>query len=119
MIFYDGEILVTQTGILNGVQNHAKGRFFLEEGSYFVELLDDSPFLDFHSTQSRFNGTIEIEEKDIYEIFELSMLPNPNMTEFEVIEDNEFNLMKSFMTARKLENELKTHNKKKTLGGKI
>jgi hypothetical protein len=109
MLKYDGEILIKQVGILNGVQNTGQGKFVEENGTYFIQTLADPteynfPFQDFPDTQSRFAAVIEFEDDENYEIFELTLHSTTNIfDEFEVIEDKEYFLFREFLAKREAE----------------
>lgn len=120
-VMYDGEILVTKHDMFHKPIGYAKGKFFIENEVYFVEIdgEDESPFGDYHHTNLQFTGTVQIDEPGMKETFVFPMLPNPSMTEFEVIEDNNFTKMKKFFDVLNLAKSLENKSEVKTQKRKI
>lgn len=109
---YKGEIKIHQYGILNGEEIIADAKFICVNNFVFLEVIGETPFKDFLDTQSRFTAIIEFEDNNIYEIFELTILPDSEMYEFEVIHDNEYFGLQKFLVKHELEKELNQDNKK-------
>jgi len=109
---YKGEIKIHQYGILNSKEIIGDGKFICVNNFLFIEVIGETPFIDFSDTRSRFNAIIEFEEKGIYEIFELTILPDSEMYEFEVIQDKEYYGLEKFLAKHELSKELSENNKK-------
>lgn len=106
-ISYEGEILIIQTS--SGSSKYGEGKFYIDHDVVFIELKGNNEFNDnIYSTS--FFGIVEIKSPQLEHVFELTLLPNPAMDEFEVIDNTQFklfdSLLKKFKLAKDLKNEL-------------
>lgn len=104
---YEGEILITQ--VSPGESKYGKGKFYIDHNVVFIELIGGNEFND-NTFSTSFYGVVEIKSSQIDELFELTLLPNPAMNEFEVVSNEQYklldNFLKKFELAKNLKNEL-------------
>lgn len=106
-INYEGEILITQ--VSPGESKYGQGKFYIDHNVVFIELIGSNEFND-NTYSTSFYGVVEIKAPQIDDVFELTLLPNPAMDEFEVISNQQYelldNFLKKFELAKNLKNEL-------------
>jgi hypothetical protein len=104
-INYDGDILIIQTS--PNASKYGEGKFYIDNDVVFIELKGNNEFDDY-TYATNFFSVVELIESQVEELFELILLPNPAMDEFEVINNEQFNLLDNFLKKFNLAKILKT-----------
>lgn len=115
---YYGKILVIQDSLVNEIVRYANGLLRESEGEVFIDLTENSPFILFNFSSSRFIAQVVINDSEQYYIFELIINPVEQrlkgmpISQFKVEMDNEFKRFKAFIEKQELEKELTVNDKK-------
>jgi hypothetical protein len=116
---FEGSLSIEQFG--NGLTKYGEGKFYLDHGFVFIELEGYNNFNEI-TNRTEFTGIVEVKTPEIQKMFELVLLPNPAMDEFEVIINEQFKeldiLLKKMQLGKELNQELKQEfetNKNKSL----
>ncbi len=112
---FKGEIKIHQNkyGYLKETDKEiiANGKFIFVNNVLFIEVIGESPFIDFSDARSQFHASLKFVGKDIDETFKLTILPDPEMYEFEVIQNEEYKKMLRILMTHELRTELNEENK--------
>jgi hypothetical protein len=115
---YQGKVLIRQDSFANEIVRYANGYFHMNNGELFVELLEKSPFKNFQFSKSRFIAQVEIQEPNLFRIFDLNLEPTEmkffeqEILQFKVEINNDFKTFKSYLEKKQLEYELNINKEK-------
>lgn len=110
-------IKLIQVGVLTGETLSQDGLIHIHPSNDCeIDLNGDNVFYQFHDTQSRFYAILEIDKENVCECFELTLKADfhqDDLEEFEIIQDNEYKEMMSYLLKEKLTNSLALKDLKK------
>jgi hypothetical protein len=100
---FEGSLSIEQIG--NGLTKYGDGKFYLDHGTVFIELDGYNHFNEM-TNRTEFIGIVEVKTSEIQKMFELVLLPNPAMDEFEVYVNQQFKELDIILKKIQLEKEL-------------